>query len=347
MVGPTDGPVCVTGASGYVATHIVERLLARGYRVRGTVRDPGRDSAVAHLKALPGAAERLELVRADLLQDGSFDAAVAGCVAVVHTASPYALDVADPQRDLVDPAVQGTRTVLASCKRAGTVKRVVVTSSGAAITDEPDGAHVLTEADWNVKSSLSRNPYYYSKVRAEREAWAYLDRERPRFDLVTINPFAVIGPAHTKALNPSVNIVRNALTGGFPVIFDLCWAIVDVRDVADAHVAAIETSAASGRYLCGAEPMCMPELVQILTDAGYGARVPRLSLTGRAGTALMHLAALFQRSGTRMYLRTHLARRFRFDHAKIRRELGVTFRPIRDSIVDTARDLERWGHLPG
>jgi len=344
-MGPADGPVCVTGASGYLATHVVERLLARGYRVRGTVRDPGRESSVTHLKALPGAADRLELVRADLLDEGSFDVAVRGCVAVLHVASPYVLDVADPQRDLVDPAVKGTRTVLASCQRAGTVWRVVVTSSVAAITDEPDFQHKLTEADWNVKSSLSRNPYYYSKVLAEREAWAFVEREKPPFDLVVINPFAIIGPSHTSTINVSVNIVRNALTGGFPVIFHLCWGLVDVRDVADAHVAAIETPSASGRYICAAEAVCMPELVHILTEAGYGNRVPRISMMGSVGTAILRVAALFQPSGTRVYLQTHLGRKPNFDNGKIRRELGLTFRPARDTIVETARDLERWGHI--
>ncbi len=343
-MGPADGPVCVTGASGYLAAHVVERLLARGYRVRGTVRDPKRESSVAHLEALPGT-ERLDLVRADLLDEGSFDAAVADCVSVLHVASPYALDVEDPQRDLVDPAVRGTRTVLASCQRAGTVKRVVVTSSVAAITDEPDPAHRLTENDWNVKSSLSRNPYYLSKVLAEKEAWAFVERNKPPFDLVVINPFAVIGPSHTNAINVSVNIVRNALTSGFPVIFHLCWGIVDVRYVADAHIAAIETPAASGRYICAAEAICMPELVRILSDAGYGKRVPRLSMMGSIGTSLVRFAALFQPAGTRVYLQTHLGRKPNFDNGKIRRELGIAFRPVRDSIVDTARDLERWGHI--
>ena len=344
-MGPADGPVCVTGASGYVAAHVVERLLARGYRVRGTVRDPGRTSSVAHLKAMAGAAERLELVRADLMEDGSFDAAVAGCVSVLHVASPYVLDVADPQRDLVDPAVHGTRTVLASCERAGTVNRVVVTSSVAAITDEPDESHELTEADWNTKSTLTRNPYYLSKVLAEKEAWAFVEREKPPFDVVVINPFVIIGPSHTNAINGSVNVVRNALNGVFPVIFRLCWGIVDVRDVADAHIAAIETPAASGRYICAAEVVCMPELVRILADAGYGHRVPRISMMGSFGTSLMRVAALFQPSGTRVYLQTHLGRKPKFDNGKIRRELGVTFRQARDSIMDTARDLERWGHI--
>jgi dihydroflavonol-4-reductase len=182
-------------------------------------------------------------------------------------------------------------------------------------------------------------------VLAEKEAWAFVEREKPGFDVVAINPFVVIGPSHTHTLNPSANTVRNALTGGFPVIFELCWGFVDVRDVADAHVAAVETPTASGRYICAAEVVCMPELVRILSDAGYDKLVPRWSLTGSFGTALLRVAALFQPSGTRAYLQTHLGRKPSFDNSKIRRELGITFRPARESIVDTARDLERWGHV--
>ena len=160
----TAAPILVTGASGFIASRIVEQLLAKGYGVRGTVRslktDKERD--LAPLRALEGAADRLELVEADLLAEGSFDRAAAGCEYVMHTASPYVLDAKDPQRDLVDPAVSGTRNVLSACQRAATVKRVVLTSSMAAITDEPESDHVLTESDWNEKSSLERNPYYYS-----------------------------------------------------------------------------------------------------------------------------------------------------------------------------------------
>ena len=131
----TEAPVLVTGASGFIAAHVIRELLARGYRVRGTVRSLARARELAYLRELPGAAERLELVEADLMREGSFDAAAEGVHHVMHTASPYVLHAEDPQRDLVDPAVKGTRTVLASCKKAGTVKRVVLTSSMAAITD--------------------------------------------------------------------------------------------------------------------------------------------------------------------------------------------------------------------
>jgi len=145
----------VTGASGFIATQIVRTLLERGYRVRGTIRNPDRNADLAFLTSLPGADERLELVRGDLLDSRGWDAAVAECEYVLHTASPYQIDVKDPQRDLVDPAVRGTRHVLDACRRAG-VKRVILTSSMAAVTDQPDSSRVLTEADWNTKSTLDR-----------------------------------------------------------------------------------------------------------------------------------------------------------------------------------------------
>src|SRR5262245_9684016 len=136
--------VCVTGAGGFLASWLVKALLDRGVRVRGTVRAIHRAD---HLRKLTGAPELLDLVPADLLGARDFDRAVAGCDVVFHTASPYKVDVADPQRDLVEPAVSGTRHVMAACARTPSVRRVVMTSSGAAVTDEPPADRVLTEAD--------------------------------------------------------------------------------------------------------------------------------------------------------------------------------------------------------
>lgn len=339
------GRVCVTGATGYIAAHIVRELLARGYRVRGTVRNPGHAEAVRFLRELPGAAERLELVAGDLMRADGWDAAVAGCEAVVHTASPYVITVKDAQRDLVDPAVNGTRFVLEACRRAGTVRRVVLTSSMAAVTDEPDAGHVLTEADWNTKSTLTRNPYYYSKALAEREAWRMMEAGPAGFDLVVINPFMVIGPSLSPALNTSPKVLVDLATGVYPGIFALAWGFVDVRDVAEAHVRAMETAGASGRYLCVGERLSMRDIVAIMREAGVGGRLPRLAMDGPVGTALVRLLSYVQPAGVGSYLRTHIGRVPNYDNGKIRRELGQAFRPARESVLDTLADLRHWGHL--
>lgn len=243
----TSKPVCVTGASGFIAAHIVRELLAKGYSVRGTVRNsPGN---YPYLLGLPGASDRLELVEAELLSDGAYDRAVEGCDYVMHTASPYEINVKNPQTDLVDPAVNGTETVLESCLKSGGVKRVILTSSIAAITDEPESMKVFTEKDWNTMSSLDRNPYQYSKTLAERAAWDFIMRKRPRFDLVSINPTMVAGPSLGPSLNTTNRMIRDIMKGVFPGIMDINWGFVDVRDVAKAHILAMENDTASGRYL--------------------------------------------------------------------------------------------------
>lgn len=337
---------CVTGASGYVGAHVTRELLERGALVRAAVRDPTKAASVDPLRALPGAEERLELASGDLTRPGSYDEAIAGCAYVFHVASPYALTVKDQQRDLVDPAVEGTRSVLRSCAAAGSVRRVVLTSSMAAITDEPDG-RTLTEADWNTRSSLTRNPYYYSKAMGERAAWDFVEAEGPSFDLVVINPFLVIGPSLSRALNTSPAVLRDVLTGQFPGIVDLVWGFVDVRDVATAHVRAAEVPEASGRYICAGETVAMREVVALLRQAGHGeGRLPTVPLDNRVGNAVVWMASFLQPAGNGSYLRTHLGRVPRYDNGRIQRELGVAFRPARESILDTVEDLERWGHLP-
>ncbi|HNN95012.1 MAG TPA: SDR family oxidoreductase [Pseudomonadota bacterium] len=344
----STAPVCVTGAAGYIASHLVAQLLARGYRVRGTVRSlrPEKEKDIAHLRALPGASDRLELVEADLMKPGSFDGAVAGCEYVMHTASPYVLDAKDPQHDLVDPAVQGTQTVLESCQRAGTVKRVVLTSSMAAITDEPDSDHVLTEADWNTKSTLERNPYYLSKTLAEKAGWEFVEKAKPGFDLVVINPFLVIGPSLSAAINTSPQMFIDLLRGAYPGVMSISWGFVDVRDVALSHVLAMEVASAKGRYICANRTISMRDLVEVLRTSGYGAyKLPSIGLDCGLGDYVVRLSSYLQPKGIGSYLRTHVGRVPRFDHGKIESELGLKFRPLEESILDTLTDLKKWGHI--
>lgn len=337
--------ILVSGATGFIAGHTIEKLLEQGHDVVGTVRNPADTAKVAHLTQMEGAKEHLTLVAADLTAADPFGAYVDVDI-VMHMASPYAINVKDAQRDLVDPAVEGTLSMLRAAAKSKRVKRVVLTSSVAAITDEPDG-RLLTEADWNTSSSLSRNPYYFSKAMAERAAWDFMEREKPGFDLVVINPFLVIGPSHTKAINTSNQILVDMIKGSYPAVMALDWGFVDVRDVADAHVAAMNTAAASGRYICASGNMTMTQVVALMRASGYGhTRLPKFDLSGRFGTALMKLASYTQPSGAGSYLRTHLGRNVRFDNSKIKKELGITFRAPADSIRDTLRDLAKWGHIP-
>jgi len=312
--------------------------------VRGTVR---RVAAADHLRALPDAVERLELVEADLTVPGSFEPAVRGCGTVFHTASPYVIQVDDPQRDLVDPAVNGTLAVLRACAAAGDVSRVVLTSSMAAVTDEPDANRVLTEADWNEKSTLQRNHYYLSKTMAERAAWTFVERERPTFDLVALNPFMIMGPSLGPGLNVSNKIIADLVNGVYPGILSITWGIVDVRDVAHAHVRAAEVLAAHGRYLLAQDAVSMRTMVGWLREAGYGdgTKLPSRAMDNAVGNLLVRLNSYMQPAGVGSYLRTHIGRVPRYDITKARQELGMTLRPTRETVLDTARDLERQGHI--
>ena len=345
----TDQFVCVTGAGGFVGSQLVRLLLSEGYRVRGTCRNPAKE---AHLRQLAGADERLELVAADLLTPGAFDEALADITTVMHTASPYIVDVKDPATELVAPAVEGTLNVLRAAKLHPSIKRVVLTSSVAAVSDEPDKTHTLTEADWNTKSTLKRNPYYYSKTLAEKAAWDFMKTERPGFDLVVINPFAVIGPSLTPALNTTNQFFADVFKKRYPAILGLHYTFVDVRDVALAHVLAMTTPRAKGRYLCAAGGISMRDIMPLIrkhpaAEGANGKHLPRRGLDGGFGNFLVkRIMSRFQPRGSGSYLRTHIGREYRFDASRIKRELGLTFRPVEASIRDTLDDMARWGHIP-
>ncbi|MCC6006859.1 MAG: NAD-dependent epimerase/dehydratase family protein, partial [Rhodobacteraceae bacterium] len=262
-----------------------------------------------------------------------------------HTASPYVINPRDPVRDLLEPARRGTLAALEVAAASPRVRRVVLTSSMAAITDAPDG-RILTEQDWNTSSSTRRNPYHHSKTEAERAAWAFMDQHRPGFDLVAINPFVVIGPAHSRRINTSNRILVDVLRGVYPAILAIEWGMVDVRDVARAHLEALRPEVPAGRYICAGETIDMTALVAHMAARNHqGARLPRARLTGGMGTALMKLAALSQPAGARSYLRTHLGGKVRYDTTRIRQAMGLEFRPLTGTLDDTLDDLAQWGHI--
>jgi nucleoside-diphosphate-sugar epimerase len=254
-----NAPVMVTGATGYVAGWLVKRLLDAGHAVHAAVRDPGDADKLRYLEAVAADAPgTLRFFAADLLQPGSYAEAMEGCELVFHTASPFTLDVEDPVKELIEPARLGTRNVLEQANQTSSVKRVVVTSSCAAIYGDnadleraPDG--VFTEEVWNESSSVKHQPYSYSKTLAEREAWEICG-EQDRWDLVTINPSLVLGPGSIRrSTSESFNVMKQfgdgTLKAGVP---RMGIGIVDVRDLADAHYQAGFNPQAKGRYITSA-----------------------------------------------------------------------------------------------
>ena len=338
--------VCVTGASGFIAGQTIRELLLRGYQVRGSVRGNVDASQCSYLQQLSGAGERLELVPGDLTQPGSFDQAIAGCDYVIHAASPYLLETKQPQLEMVDPAVNGTLDVLRACAKTPSVKRVVLTSSLAAITDEPSDEYVFTETDWNSKSSLARNPYFYSKALAEQAAWGFMREQARDFDLVVLNPCMVIGEAVGPGLNSSNQVIRDLLSGTYPGVMALNFCMVDVCDVARAHVLALDKGDAEGRYICFSEAMSMGEIVEFLREAGYSNySLPRHDMSAGWVSSLVKLVSYTQPSGAGDFIRSHLGKTMRISNAKICAELGVEFRPVRETLLDAVEDLIRQGHL--
>ncbi|XP_058752376.1 cinnamoyl-CoA reductase CAD2-like isoform X1 [Vicia villosa] len=259
--------VCVTGASGFIASWIVKFLLQRRYTVRATVRDSSNPKKVDHLIKLDGAKERLQLFKADLLEDGSFDSIIDGCDGVFHTASPVRFVVDDPQAELIDPALKGTLNVLKSCAKSPSVKRVVFTSSVSAVAfnTRPKNPEVIVDETWFSDPDFCRESqlwYTLSKTLAEAAAWEFVNENN--IDMVVINPTMVAGPLLQPEVNESVQPILNLINGiPFPN-FAIGW--VNVKDVANAHIHAYEIASASGRYCLSETVVHYSELAKILRD---------------------------------------------------------------------------------
>ncbi len=337
--------VCVTGASGYLASHVVRELLARGYRVRGTVRDPADPEKTDHLKRLPGAGERLELVRAELGEPEGLQRALQHCTALLHTASPARFTARDPQREIIDPAINGTRNALAAAADAGSVERVVLTSSVAAIMGyDRAPEYEFTEADWCEDATVEGNPYGLSKASAERAAWDFQASlpAASRFSLVSINPSVAFGPLLARAhLRTSPNIAFDMLTGTFPGCPRMIFNVVDVRDVAQAHVTALENVALEGRFIVSQSMQSWQELAQLLAREYPQRRIKTRELPNW----LLYGAALFDPRVSFSFLRHNLGRRFILRSDRAQRELGIEYRSVDAMLRDTTDSLVELGLL--
>ncbi|KAB1226398.1 Cinnamoyl-CoA reductase 1 [Morella rubra] len=235
--------------------------------------DPKRTN---HLVELDGAKERLHLFKANLLEEGSFDAAIQGCDGVFHTSSPFYNDVKDPQAELIDPAVKGTLNVLKSCAKSPSVKRVVLTSSIAAVAynGRPRTPDVVVDETWFSDPEICKAVkqwYVVSKTLAEEAAWKFSKEEG--LDMVAINPAMVIGPLLQPTLNTSAGVISN-LANGAQVFPNLSFGWVNVKDVANAHIQAYEMPSASGRYCLVERVAHSSEIVRILRELYPSLQLP-------------------------------------------------------------------------
>ncbi len=327
----------MTGATGYIASWVVKNLLDKGFKVNAAVREISNLNKRVHLDKIseesPG---EINYFETDLLEKGSYKEAMQDCQLVIHTASPFFLDSKDAQKELIDPAIEGTRNVLDSVNEIESVKRVVLTSSCAAIYGDaidsqmaPDG--VFDETMWNTTSSPKVSEYSYSKTIAEKEAWKICG-EQKRWDLVTINPSFVVGPA----LNPKANfeskklilkLGNGDLRIGAP---DIIMAMVDVRDVGEAHINAGFNPQANGRYILSSESVDFLKIGEYLRKK-YGDGYPFPSR--RAPKFFIWLIAPFL-GLKRSFVSRNIGYAVFFNNTRSKQDLSINYIPVRKSVVD-------------
>lgn len=262
------GPVVVTGASGFVGTWLVMKLLQAGYTVRATVRDPSNQKRTKPLLDLPGAAERLTLWKADLSVPGSFDEAIKGSTGVFHVATPMDFESKDPENEVIKPTIEGMVGILKSCKEAGTVKRVVFTSSAGTVNVEENRKPVYDETCWSDvefcrKIKMTGWMYFVSKTLAEQAAWKYA--EDNGIDLITIIPTLVVGPFLSTGMPPSLITALSLITGTeshYTILKQIQFIHLD--DLCESHIYLFERPDAKGRYICSSHDTNIYELAKML-----------------------------------------------------------------------------------
>ncbi len=330
--------VLVTGASGFIAKHVVVELLRSGFVVRGSVRSASRaDEVRAAVRAAGEDPSLCEFIEADLGSGAGWDQAAAGCRFVLHTASPFPLFRGGGDRALVETARGGTDVVLRAAAREG-VERAVVTSSIAAVVygHSPLRREPFGEGDFTNLQSRAVSAYARSKTIAELHAWE-VARETG-LAISTINPGLVLGPLLDARMGSSAKIIHLMLSGRIPLLPDLTFPAVDVRDVARGHALALTVPDVGRRFILAApEALSLPEMADVLADTFPERRkaIPRRRLPSFA----LRAAGLVS-SGAAM-LAADTDRPKRLDTRPAQDSLGLRFIPVREALVALGHSLLR------
>ena len=331
--------VCVTGAAGFIASHVIIDLLEDGHVVHATVRDLGDDTKRAHLDVLeeryPG---KLQCFEADLLEPGSLDAALEGCDALIHTATAVILAAPDPQKQIIDVAVKGTQNVLDSVARTPSVKRIVMTSSIAAVMSYDQQDRTYTEDDWCTSDDIWLDPYGMGKTQSERLLWRFVDEHADRVQAVAINPSVVIGPPLAKHhIRSSLSFIRDLVGWSYPACAPMRLHLVDVGDVSKGHVRALTSDKAVGqRIIFSDRQKSILEISKVLSRQYKTPmrELPRL---------ILYIAAYLDKRFSLRLARASANLHYEFGSNRPMELLGINLRNTEESILEAAETMVEKG----
>ena len=329
--------VLVTGATGYIGLHCIHQLLNQGYAVNGSVRSPERKNEIFEaLKNHNTSTENLNIYTFDLNDDEGWDQGMEGCNYLLHVASPIALENHD-EDFFVKPAVAGVKRAMKFAKKHN-VKKVVLTSSVAAIYETMESKSYYDETDWSDPENPAISHYSKSKTLAERAAWEFIENENHPFELAVINPALVIGPSLSGDLGESNKAIMMVATGKMPVAVPLQFGYVDVRDVAAAHILAMQNPASNGeRFALAEKDLWYKDVAQVLRSNGFN-KAPTFAVP----VWLAKILAIFSKE---LKLTIPYLGRLRSvkNTSKAKDILGWNPRPAEESIIEIAQQIQDMG----
>ncbi|NVM44842.1 MAG: NAD-dependent epimerase/dehydratase family protein [Candidatus Lokiarchaeota archaeon] len=342
-----DGPVAVTGASGYIGSHVVVALMKHGYNVHACITDLNNPEKTDHLLKLNQCdySGQLDLFSANLLEEGSYDIPFTDCIAVLHAATPMGYGGANTPHQVYDGMLNGTKNILNSVKKVGTVKRFVYTSSFAAIHHPMPSGYIFTEKDWATDNrdndpSWSHNridedgvmAYNMAKIETELMCYDFAEKDG-RFDVISACPNSVLGPVLSKVHNSVGSwqwcIGQMLMRVTCKRAWNYLWNIVDVRDVGESQVLMIESKVSKNRsryQLCATDESGEINVLQL--QALLLKLFPKVNVGGPPD----EIHAIINKYGN--VYQTPLA------HCdKARKELGLETHSVEDTLRETGQTM--------